>query len=299
MPNFREYNDKLKSASGMRRVTATMKMVSSSHLRRAQKDLHRSDDFTSHLATLLEMVQQKPSLRKNLFLAEPPPSTPPSILLIVISADRGLCGSYNNAVIHAAEQWAETARKERGASVRAVYVGQKAHAALQTKIPTRFNLVASDAHPTLRHTHVLSSYALLQFLDHKVSEVWVLFTRYLSTMKYEPTTARILPLDPNTINLFTADAPKPTPMPRKPILEPGLEALLETVARQWVDLALFKAEAHSVTSEHASRMVSMDSATKNLDSLSKQLRILRNRARQAAITKELTDIVGGAESLKD
>lgn len=298
MPNFREYNDKLKSTSGMRRVTATMKMVSSSHLRRAQKELHCSDAFVATLAPLVNLIRTKASLQKNPFLAEPKAENP-SILLIVVGADRGLCGSYNSALVHTAERWVEEARRTRGATVNAVYVGQKAYNALQAKIPTRFNLVAADAHPSLRHTHVIASYALRQFTEGKATEVWVLFTRFVSTMKYEPTVLRILPLSEEAVEHFLGTASKDFSMSDKPILEPGYEDLLQGVVRQWIDLTIFAAETHSVASEHASRMVSMDSATKNLDRLSRQLMLLRNRARQAAITRELTDIVGGAESLRD
>lgn len=298
MPNYREYNAKLQSTSGMRRVTSTMKMVSSSHLRRAQQDLRRPMEFAGHLAPLIAMVRRRASLRRSRFLAEPKAARP-CALLFVVSADRGLCGAFNSSIAKAAEEWAETARRERGAEVRAVYVGQKAHAILKGKIPTRFNIVSSDPHPQLRHTHVLASYAMHQFLDGAVNEVWVLFNRFHSTVKHEPECLRIVPFSDEAVARFTGGAPQTLDWPERPSLEPGYAALLETVVRQWVDLAFFVAEAHSAASEHSARMIAMDSATKNLDRLSKQLLLLRNRARQAAITKELTEIVGGAESLKD
>lgn len=297
MPNFREYNAKLQSTAGMRRVTSTMKMVSSSHLRRAQKDLRRPEEFARRLAPLLGMVRSRASLRRNRFLAEPS-ATAPRILLFILSADRGLCGAFNSAIARAADEWAETAHKERGADVKAVYVGQKAQAALKGKIPTAFHVVAADAHPSLRHTHVLASYAMHQFLDGGITEVWVLYSRFISTMKSEPEFQRILPLSDESVSRFTGNAPQTLDMPETPTLEPGYAALLETVVRQWIDLAFFAAEAHSAACEHSARMIAMDSATKNLDRLSKQLLLLRNRARQAAITKELTEIVAGSESLQ-
>ncbi len=296
MPNFREYNAKLQSTSGMRRVTSTMKMVSSSHLRRAQKSLRQPVEFAERLAPLIGMVRHRASLRRNRFLAEPPAENP-RILLVVIGSDRGLCGAFNSVLVRAAEEWTQKARADRGADVRAVYVGQKPYAALRKTIPTKFNLVSVDSHPMLRHTHVLASYALHQFLDGAVTEIWVLFNRFVSTMKYEPEALRVLPMSDEAVVRFTGGASQKLQMPEKPSLEPGYRALLETVVRHWIDLAFFVAEAHSSASEHSARMIAMDSATRNLDRISRKLLLLRNRARQAAITKELTEIVGGAESL--
>ncbi len=295
MPNFREYNAKLQSASGMRRVTMTMKMVSSSHLRRAQRTLRLPTEFAERLAPLIGMVRNRASLRRNRFLAEPK-AAHPKILLVMIGSDRGLCGAFNATLVRAAEEWAKKAQSERGAEVRAVYVGQKVHTALRAKIPTSFNLVSADAHPTLRHTHVLASYAMRMFLNGTATEVWVLYNRFVSTMKYEPEVLRILPMSDDAVARFTGGASQELQMPEKPSLEPGYRALLETVVRHWIDLAFFVAEAHSSASEHASRMIAMDSATRNLDQITRKLMLLRNRARQAAITKELTEIVAGAES---
>lgn len=298
MQNFREYNAKLQSTSGMRRVTSTMKMVSSSHLRRAQRDLKRPAEYSAGLAPVLALVRARWSLRSHPFLAEPK-DPHPKPLLFVFSADRGLCGAFSSSVAHAAAVWAASQRADRGADPRAVYVGQKAQQLLKDVLPPVFNLVASDAHPSLRHTHVLASYAVRQFENGTFSEVWVMFNRFVSTLRYEPVALRLFPISDEAVTLLTDGASTALNMPEKPIIEPSYAPLLDIAARQWLDLALFVAQAHSCASEHSARMVAMDNATKNLDRLAKQLLLLRNRARQAAITKELTEIVGGAESLKD
>ncbi len=298
MQNFREYNAKLQSTSGMRRVTSTMKMVSSSHLRRAQRDLRRPADYAAGLVPVLSLVRSRRSLRSHPFLAEPTGANPKP-LLFVLSADRGLCGSFSALVAHAASEWAAAQRAKRGASPSAVYVGQKAQQLLRDVLPPVFNLVASDAHPSLRHTHVLASYALRQFENGTFTEVWVVFNRFLGTLRHEPVTVRLLPVSDEAVSLLCGGAPDTLNMDEKPIIEPSYAPLLDTAVRQWLDLALFVAQANSCASEHSARMIAMDNATKNLDRLAKQLLLLRNRARQASITNELTEIVAGAESLKD
>ncbi len=368
MPNFREYNAKLQSTGGMRRVTSTMKTVSSSHLRKAQRDLRAPAPFAVRLGALIRQFCTLPSVRKNKFLA-PADTSSPRILLFVVSADRGLCGSFSNNVVHEVRRFAEEQRRERNASVQAVYIGQKAYHALKADFPSSFHLVSADTHPTLRHTQVLSAYAMRLFLENRADEVWICANRFVSTMKRETETRRILPLDPDTVDLCTiADAPDlpatpahdvlglvssstasrlsgkrhvsappagrqtgtasdiPTPLRRaspatytrplpvsaeseevilrmkeetaRCIVDPSPDRLVSAIARQWLALAFFHAEAHSCASEHAARMISMDSATKNLDQMTKTLLVLRNRARQASITNELTEIVAGAEALK-
>lgn len=291
MPNFSEYNVKLQAMGGMGRVTGTMKMVATSHLHRAQKELHMSDPFVAMLRKLLTRFQNDPSVQGHRVI-KPPTDKRPKILIFILTADRGLCGAFNSNVIREAKRWAEEQRSTRDAVIEAVYIGSKAYNALKGDIPTEFAPVPVDAHPTLRHSNLQSAYAIRSFLDGRHDEVWVLGNRFISTMVYKTLALRIFPL-------AIPDVADKTAMPGELIIEPDASQLLTAVARQVVNLAIFQAELNSVASEHAARMISMDNATKNLVRMQKELIVLRNRARQAAITNELTEIVSGAESLKN
>ena len=291
MPNFIEYNVKLQAMGGMGRVTGTMKMVATSHLHRAQKELHMTDPFLQTLRRLLNQFCSDPSLQEHRVI-QAPPDKRPSILIFVLSADRGLCGAFNSNVIRETKRWAEDQRRTRDAKLHAVYIGEKAYQALKKEIPTDSSPVAVDAHPTLRHSNLQSAYAIRAFLDGRYDEVWLIGNRFVSTMVYTTKAMRIFPfaMPLSTEKVSSSD---------EIIIEPDPNSLLTSVARQVANLAIFQAELSSVASEHAARMLAMDSATKNLVRMQKELIVLRNRARQAAITNELTEIVSGAESLNN
>ena len=286
MPTYREYSVKLASMGGMRRVTSTMKMVAASHLHRAQVELKRAEPYGRMLANTLLDIQQ-PEWRHHRLLSEPHQTQ--NGLVIVITSNRGLCGAYNANVIRAARRWVE-AERPRFKILRATFLGNKGQTGLSHSIEARGETVSMPAHPSSAEALRIGSPISEAFMESRYDEVYIAFNHYVSPMVSRATIERILPVK---LPLRPAGSHASNPQ----ILEPNSEILLEQILLQWFNFRIFDAMLNSVTGEHASRVVAMENATTNLRRLESELTLLRNRARQAAITKELAEIVGGAEAL--
>ncbi len=289
MPSLREFNERLASMASMRRVTSTMKLVAGSHLHRVQSELSKPEPFTRSLAALLPVIQQ-PRFA-NTRICQPPPAKESRILLVVMSADRGLCGGFNSAVVHAVREFLAQHR-DRAAKIQGLYVGQKAYATLRNELPKAGPVMAAPGLPTVADSARVANFLMRSFHWKFYDEVWLISNHFVNSMTNDCRTERLLP-----------DAKPPTPkvqvqpmeLPR--IIEPNDEQLLETVASLWIQLSIYYAMLHSATGELAARVLAMDNSTMNLNSMEKELKTRRNRARQAAITNELTEIVSGAEAL--
>jgi F-type H+-transporting ATPase subunit gamma len=272
---------------GMRRVTSTMKMVAASHLHRAQADLKKAEAYGRELDRLV-LDTQSPELRTHRLLAEPAQTH--NGLLIVVTSNRGLCGAFNTNVIRAARRWSENERK-RFHILRAAFLGRKGQIGLRKELEMRGEEPhAISAHPTATEAWQISRTISQDFLDGHYDEVHLVFNRFVNPMVSRTEVTRLLPMIPPP---RPAGARDPAPM----IREPDSIHLQEQIILQWFGFRVFEAMLQSVTCEHAARVVAMENATTNLKRLESELTLLRNRARQAAITKELAEIVGGAEAL--
>ena len=291
MANFREYSAQLASMSGMRRVTATMKMVAASHLHRAQTELHQPEPFAAALWNLVPVVKQAQFERHRVCV--PPPEKGSRVLLVVMTSNRGLCGAFNNSVVREVRRWVKEQTATRGVQVEAIYAGQKGYTALWREIAPCMKAVDVTAHPHSKETADISRHAMDSFLARQYDEVWIAGNRFVSTMTNETHVQRILPYQERP------QIARPEKILETPpnLIEPNDDRMLEAITRQWVHLGVYYALLNSVASEHAARVMAMENATVNLRRMEKELTLLRNRARQAAITNELTEIVSGAESL--
>ncbi len=286
MPTYREYNARLDSMGGMRRVTSTMKMVAASHLHRAQADLRRAEPYGRELAALLTGAQN-PEFRRLRLLAEP--VEPKNGLLVVVTSNRGLCGAFNANVIRAARRWID-AERPRFHILRASYLGRKGQLGLRKEIEMRgAEPFPMPAHPAANEAWQFARRIHDDFREGRYDEVHLVFNRFVSPMVSRTELDRLLPV--------RLPPPPAGTRAAAPLCEPCGTPLLERILQQWLAFRLFEAMLHSVAGEHAARVIAMENSTTNLRRLESELTLLRNRARQAAITKELAEIVGGAEAL--
>ena len=290
MANFREYSAKLISMSGMRRVTSTMKMVAASHLHRAQTELHLPEPFAVLLRQLSGLMRLDQF--KGHRLCTPPPAQNARVLLLVMCSDRGLCGAFNSTIIREVRRWHQEQTETRNAQIKAVYAGQKGYTALWREIPACLKSFDLTAHPSIQATSVISTFAMDAFMANEYDEVWLAGNKFVSTMKHETTVRRLLPY--SLTKLDKIEESKELPVC---VIEPLDNHLIEALMRQWLHYSVYYAQLNRAASEQASRVMAMENATVNLRRMEKELILLRNRARQAAITNELTEIVSGAESL--
>lgn len=188
--------------------------------------------------------------------------------------------------------WIKEERAKRpNLQIEAIYAGQKGYSALHREVPSCMNVFGISAHPKIHETTSISNYALDRFLDGTYSDVWIAGSRFVSTLKHDAEMIGILPY-------FRPNTPLPTFRASEvPLIEPLDVRMLETIMRLLIHQRVYVAQLNRAASEQASRVMSMENATSNLHCMEKDLLLKRNRARQAAITNELTEIVSGAETL--
>jgi F-type H+-transporting ATPase subunit gamma len=283
--SLKELDRRIRSVKNTQQITRAMKMVAAAKLRRAQDRLVAARPYGAKLEELLDglsgtkidhpLFEQRDLKRR---------------FVVVVSSDKGLCGSYNANILREAEDWLK-ANDEDGVENVVYAVGRKANDFFkrrQWKIETaiddlggvidvsRFNHIADD----LMH----------RFLEDEVQEIRVFYTRFVSTLRYEPTEAVMLPLQP-------AQEEGGAKKSGEFLYEPSAEAVLAALLPKSVRNRVFNAIAEAATSEHGARMTSMGAATDNAGKMIDSLTLFRNRARQAAITQEISEIVGGANAL--
>ncbi len=290
MPSLREFNERLGSMASMRRVTSTMKLVAGSHLHRVQSALSKPEPFTRSLFSLVPILQQKKFAKSRIL--QPPPEQNSRILLIVMSADRGLCGGFNTAVVRAVKEFHAQHAPRNPQKIDHLYVGQKAYNALKHDYPTSLHVFPTAAHPDVSDTDHITKLVMRAFHWNMYDEVWLISNRFINSMTNDCCTERLLPDSRPPVPKVEA---APMEIPR--IIEPNDERLLETTVFLWIQLVIYYAMLHSATGELAARVMAMDNSTMNLNAMEKELKTQRNRARQASITNELTEIVSGAEAL--
>lgn len=291
MANFSEHNERLKTIRGMGRLVSTMKMVSTSHLYRAQKELRRPEPFIVPLRSVLAQLTRMPALAGHR-LVKAPVYRESRVLAFIVTSDHGLCGAFNSGVIRKARAWAREQRVTRAASIHAYYVGMKGYGALHETIEPVSPPVSAEAHPTLRNSNVLSSFAFRTFMDGRFDEVWVICNRYVSSTVFNTQAQRIFPISiPEAVEAFAN--------PVRLLVEPDPQSALVSASRLLVTAGIYNVLLHCSAGEHAARMIAMDNSTKSLERMQNEMMILRNRARQATITNELNEIVSGSEALSD
>ena len=255
MPSLREYNERLASMASMGRVTGTMKLVAGSHLHRVQSDLSKPEGFTRALFALADVVKQ-PRFAKHRFL-QPPPEKDSKILVIVMSADRGLCGGFNTAVVRAVKEF-HAKNEARAAKIDHLYVGQKAYGVLKSEFPGLSKVLPASSHPDVKDSDRVAKFVMRLFHWRFYDEVWLISNHFVNSMTNDCRTERLLPDARPPVPKVKAE-----PMPLPENIEPNDERLLENIVYLWLQLSIYYAMLH----------------------------------RQAAITNELTEIVSGAEAL--
>ncbi len=178
MPSLREFNERLASMASMRRVTSTMKLVAGSHLHRVQSDLAKPEGFARALASLTEIVSQ-PRFA-NHPLNQPPPEKGSRILLVVMSADRGLCGGFNTAVVRAVKEFHAQHAARQPAKIDHFYIGQKAAATLKNEYPGIGHVLPASSHPTVKDSDRVAKRIMRLFHWHHYDEIWLISNHFIN-----------------------------------------------------------------------------------------------------------------------
>ncbi len=290
MANIRELKVRIKSVGNIRQITRAMEMVATTKLRRFQDRAVASGPYSEEIEKLVQSLAAS-----ALSGDEVPPlfqerkGNKTGILLI--TSDRGLCGAYNANIFSLLRR---VVKEQKGRDLSFYVVGKKGHS-LVKKMGWKMEAYLEDPPLELigyREAARISRFLSQEFASGKVDEMRVVYTRFLSMAKYKPTEFKLLPLSAEKTTTKEEGGYQ-----SHPLLEPSEEAIFDRLVPKYLETRIFNLLMESLTSEYASRMVSMKSATDAAGEMQADLRKVFNRARQERITTELLDIVGGAEAI--
>jgi F-type H+-transporting ATPase subunit gamma len=290
MATLRQIRQRIRSVKNISQVTRAMEMIAAAEMRRAQQATLASRNYSEEAREVMRYVATEPGRGKNLHpLLEERPEIK-AICVVLYTADRGLAGAYNVNVIRKTTDAIKPYEKS-GKPARLITVGRRGRDLMR-----RFgkNVVAdfSDmgTRPEIAQVTALARAAIDEFLSGRADEVFLAYTDFVNVLRQTPTIKRVLPIEEAEI--------KHEGPPAVYLYEPTAEQILAQVLPRFIEVQVYQALLESIASEQAARMVAMRNATDNAKELIESLTLLRNKVRQASITREILDIVGGAEALQ-
>ena len=293
MPNLKELKNRISSVKSTRKITSAMKMVAASKLRRAQELAESSRVYADSLSFILSSLAGNTKNSADLPEILTGRENSKISLLIINSSDRGLCGGFNSNLFRNAKKWISD-QQGQGKSVKIMTVGKKASSFYKK---TDLDIVASfeDLNSNDRQLQVseeIKNKIMELFENNEIEEVSILFNKFVSAISQEPTYQSLIPLSNEETSEDESEA-------NNAIFEfePDKNELLEYLVPRNFLTQIYRSVLESSASEHAARMTSMDNATRNAGDMIDRLTLTYNRTRQAFITKELIEIISGAEAV--
>ena len=298
MPSLRDIQRRIRSVEKTQQITSAMRMVAAAKLRRAQDAIIAARPDSQRIyETMQEIGRREPADEHPLLERREEIRT---LEVVVVTSDRGLCGAFNsNALKHAEATIAARAGSYQKLVVTPV--GRKAVEFYRKRRPASVERAWTDlASIDVKLAMEISEHLVARFLEGESDEVVFVFNQFESALVQRPSDAQLLPLAPLTANGAGAPAGaaagSDADMPYK--VAPSAAAVLDALLPRAIEFSVYRALLENQAGEHAARMTSMESATRNTEDLIGSLTLQFNRARQAAITKELVEIVTGAQALE-
>lgn len=289
MPNLKEVRSRITSVNSTKQITSAMKMVSAAKLRRAQDAVVQMRPYAEKLKEILSNVSGSLDLSENVFSST---REVKNVLIIAITSNRGLCGAFNNNILKTTNKL--ISEDFKGKNVKVLGVGKKSF-----DFYSKTANFASEGYPekpfeifdrlTFTNASNMAQVVMDAYLNGSVDKVVIVYNSFKNAASQIVRTEQFLPMV-QTEGVSTSNVDY--------IFEPSKEEILSGLLPKSLKLQLFKAILDSFASEHGARMTAMHKATDNASELLKSLKLSYNKARQAAITNEILEIVGGAEALK-
>ena len=293
MPNLKELKNRIASVKSTKKITSAMKMVAASKLRRAQELAESSRVYADSIAFILSSLAGKTTNNSDLPEILTGRENPKTTLLVVNSSDRGLCGGFNSNLFRHAKNWIAQ-QQAQGKSVKIMTVGKKAasfYRRSELDVIAGFDDLASNDRQ-LQVAEEVKNKIVELFENKEVDEVFILFNKFISAISQEPSYQSIIPMT-------TEESAQEETQTSNAVFEfePDKNELLEYLVPRNFLTQIYRSILESAASEHAARMTSMDNATRNAGDMIDRLTLTYNRTRQAFITKELIEIISGAEAV--
>lgn len=291
MANLKSIKKRIASVKSTRQITKAMKMVSAAKLRRAQDNIIAARPYAGKLEEVLQALAgcNEGDLHPLLEVREAK-----KLLLLVVTSDRGLCGGFNANLSKAADRFIRE-NKETFEEITITTLGRKGYEYLKSRYTVSKNYPNLISKPNYQTASLLGDEIIEGYLEGQYDKVIVLYNAFRTVMSQDITFHQLLPVQPPEAATATSaidDAQV------EYIYEPSVKDLMDEILPKNIKVQIFKAMLESVAAEHGARMTAMDSASKNASEMIGKLTLQYNRARQAAITTELMEIISGAESIK-
>ena len=281
----RSVKRKIRAVGNIKKITRAMQMVSAAKLKKAQERLMEIRPYSDKIQEFLkDLTGQVKDLNYPLFV---PRSEVKNIAVVVMMADKGLCGSYNSNMMRYTQRFLD----EKNRPAKVVAIGRKAAEYFRKKgTEPKASHIQLPTDVPFGQIKAITKTLVDMYSSGEADEVYLLFTRYVNALTFKPGHVKFLPIEP--------EGKKEAGPALEYEFEPDPARILDKLIPRYVEVSFHRLLLESMSSEHAARMNAMRNATDNASDLINSLTLVYNKARQSGITKELLDIVGGAEALR-
>jgi F-type H+-transporting ATPase subunit gamma len=291
---LRVYRRRIRSVHATKKITRAMELIATSRIVKAQQRVHSAGPYAAAITRAVAAVASGSTTVDHPLVTTSPRAARAAVILV--TSDRGLAGSYSSAAIKEGEQLAGSLRSQ-GKDVASFLVGRKAIGYYRFRDrPVAGQWSGFSENPTYADAKAVAGEVIEAFMalaaDGGVDEIHVVYTEFVSMMTQKPRARQILPLEPDSSDERAPDGPHALYE-----FEPSAAGVLDALLPRYVESQIFSALLQAAASEHAARRRAMKSATDNAEDLIKVLTRRANAARQAEITQEISEIVGGADAL--
>lgn len=288
MPTLRDIKRRIRAVNNTRQITKAMKMVAAAKLRKSQTRMLEMRPYADKMHAVLRSLASGAESAAHPLLALRPRKT---VEVLVITSDRGLCGAFNSNLVKTAHKLGADLRADNFEAVLSV-IGKKAvDFCKRRNIPVRASWTGLSGRVTYAHAQEIAADIIENYIGEGADEVLLIYNEFISVVSQQVTVKRLLPL-------VSPEAEGEGEPAKDFLYEPSQEEIFSALLPKNVEIQIYRALLESTASEEAARMTAMGNATKNADDMVGNLTLQYNKARQASITKELMDIVGGVEALK-
>ncbi len=287
MPSGKEIRNKIKSVENTRKITKAMEMVAASKMRKAQERMRASRPYGEKIRRVAANLSHALTEYRHAFLNQR--TALKKVGLIVVTSDKGLCGGLNSNVLRMVlgrvKEW-----ESQGVRLQATCIGNKGLGFMQragAEIVSQVTALGDTPH--LEKLIGPIKVQLDAFVAGEIDALYIAYTRFVNTMKQEPVIEQLLPLSGDTVGSASTNWDY--------VYEPDAKSVIDDLLVRYVEAIIYQAVAENMASEQSARMVAMKSASDNAKNVIGELKLVYNKARQAAITKELSEIVSGAAAV--
>jgi F-type H+-transporting ATPase subunit gamma len=297
MPSLLDLRRRIRAVKSTQQITKAMKMISASKLRRAQERVVGARPFAIQMQRVLNSLASRVDPESHPLLAEREDGADSKVLLIVVTADKGLCGGFNTNIIKAASGFINNS----GSAIELGLVGRKGRDFFKRRgFEVRVEEIGIFQRVKYADAKRIADAAIEEFTSGRVTKVFIVYNEFKSVMQQRVTIEQLLPIPKGAVRSADPQASAKAPVAGDVdyIYEPGPAQILGDLLPKHIEIQVYRALLESAAAEHAARMTAMDAATKNSGEIIDTLTLYMNKVRQAAITREIIEVVSGASAAR-